>query len=134
VSRLRIGVQAVRTPAAGSVGLVRVRAGLNQPVPVRRAATQVPALPGLGGGPRHRPALSDVEELRHDYPMPADQRPGLLALPGPRRQAGFWVLSYSGLLSVDIRLCHDSPAKIRPVSFRLGAFGPPLGDATSYHI
>jgi hypothetical protein len=24
------------------------------------------------------------------------------------RQAGFWVRSYSGLLSMDIRLCHDS--------------------------
>jgi len=35
--------------------------------------------------PRHRPALADVEELRDDYPMPADQRRCLLVLPGPRR-------------------------------------------------
>src|ERR1035441_10579312 len=33
--------------------------------------------------PRHRPALADVEEGRHDYPMPADQRRCLLVLAGP---------------------------------------------------
>jgi hypothetical protein len=34
--------------------------------------------------PRHRPALPGIEELRHDHPVAADQRPGLLLLPRPR--------------------------------------------------
>ena len=178
VRRLRVGLQAVRPPAPGGVRLVRVRPGISQPVPVRRAAAQVPALlprldghrgphPDAGPGhlplrrqpqhrhrllvmlgrevdpaarlrhpqldpvmleqrrhqrvlaaverplvlpdhdrvpapvrvgqrgdqrgglrapaPRHRPALPDVEELRHDPPVPADQRLGLLPLPRPRR-------------------------------------------------
>ncbi len=53
---------------------------------------RVPAPAGAGqlGGfraaaPRHRPALPGVEELRHDLPVPADQRTGLLPLPHPRR-------------------------------------------------
>ncbi len=40
----------MRPPAPGRVRLVRVRPGVGEPVPVRRPATQVPALlPGLGG-------------------------------------------------------------------------------------
>ena len=35
--------------------------------------------------PRHRPALPRIKELRHDLPVPADQCPGLLPLPRPRR-------------------------------------------------
>jgi len=38
----RIGVQAVRSPTPRGVGLVRVRPGISEPVPVRRTATQVP--------------------------------------------------------------------------------------------
>jgi len=48
---------------------------------------------------------------------------------------GFWVRSYSGLLSMDIRVVPRQPATIRHVigrvtgSFRLRALGPTLGDA-----
>jgi hypothetical protein len=54
---------------------------------------RVPAPLGVGqfgdqrGGlraarPRQRPALADIEELRDDPPVPSDQRPGLVPLPG----------------------------------------------------
>ena len=36
-------------------------------------------------GPGKLPGLGHVEELRHDLPVAADQRPGLLPLPRPRR-------------------------------------------------
>ena len=65
---LRVGFQAVGAAAPGGVGLVRVRPGITQPVPVRRTPAQVPALlPGLD---------------RHRGPHP-DTRPGHLPL---RRQ------------------------------------------------
>ena len=176
--RFRVGLETAGPPAPGGVGLVRVRPGITQPVPVRRPAAQVTALlpdldrhrgphPDAGPGhlplrrqpqvrhrllvmlgrevdpaarlrhpqldtvmleqrghrrvlapverpliladhdrvpaparvrqpgdqrsglrtpaPRHRPALPGVEELRHDHPVPPDQRPGLLPLPRPRR-------------------------------------------------
>ena len=35
--------------------------------------------------PRHPPRAADVEELRHDHPVPGDQRRGHLPLPRPRR-------------------------------------------------
>ena len=175
----RVGFQPVRAPSPRGVRLVRVRPRVREPVPVRRAAAEVPALlPGLDGhrgadpdagpgdlplgrqpqhrhrllimlgrvvdpaaglrhpqlhavvleqrrhrrvlaaverplvlpdhdrvpppvrvselgdqrgglraaGPRHLPGLPDVEELRHDLPVTADQRLGLLPLPRPRRR------------------------------------------------
>lgn len=66
---VRIGVQAVRPPAPRRVGLVGVRAGVGEPVPVRRPAAQVPALlPGLR---RHRG--------HHPDPRPGDLTLGLHA-------------------------------------------------------
>jgi hypothetical protein len=60
---------------------------------------RLPASAGIGqqgdehrrpraAAPRHRPALPDVEELRHDMTVPADQRLRLLPLPRPRRLGG----------------------------------------------
>ena len=53
------------------------------PAPVR-----ISQLGDQGGGlrtaaPRHRPALPRVEELRYNLAMSADERPGLIELPGP---------------------------------------------------
>jgi hypothetical protein len=53
------------------------------PAPVR-----ISQLGDQGGGlrtaaPRHRPALPLVEELRYNLAMSADERPGLIELPGP---------------------------------------------------
>jgi hypothetical protein len=53
----RVRLEAARPAAPRGMGLVRVRPGVRQPVPVRRTAAQVPALlPGLRG---HRGAHPD---------------------------------------------------------------------------
>jgi hypothetical protein len=59
--RLGIGLQTAGAAAPGGVRFVRVRPGIAQPVPVRRAAAEVPAL------------LPDLD--RHRGPHP-DARPG----------------------------------------------------------
>ena len=61
--RGRIRFQTVRPPPPRGVGLVRVRPGIGEPVPVWRAAAQVSALlPGLGGhrGPDPDPGPGDL--------------------------------------------------------------------------
>jgi len=70
--RVRAGFQPVRPPPPGGVGLGRVRPGIGEPVPIRRAAAEVAALPaGLG---RHRGADPD--------PGPGNLPLGLIA-PAP---------------------------------------------------
>jgi hypothetical protein len=60
----RVGFEAAGTAAPGCVGLVRVRPGITQPVPVRRPAAEIPALvphldrhrgPHPDAGPGHLP-------------------------------------------------------------------------------
>jgi hypothetical protein len=59
----RVRLEPVRAAAPGGVRLIGVRAGVAQPVPVRRAAAQVPVLfPGLGShrGPDPDPGPGDL--------------------------------------------------------------------------
>jgi len=61
--RSRVGLELVRPPAPCRVCLVRVRPGVGKPVPVRRAAAEIPALlAGLGGhrGPDPDPGAGDL--------------------------------------------------------------------------
>ena len=74
--RRRVRLEPVRPPAPCGVRLVRVRPGVGQPVPVRRAAAQVPAL--LSGLGRHRGPDPD--------PGPGDLPLGLTA-PAPASSA-----------------------------------------------
>jgi hypothetical protein len=53
------------------------------PVRIRELSDQGGGL--RAAGPRQLPGLPHVEEIRHDLPVAADQRLGLLPLPCPRR-------------------------------------------------
>jgi len=65
VLRLWVRLEPVSTAPPCGMRLVRVRPGVGQPVPVRRTATEVPALvPGLNG---HRGPYPDAGP--YDFPL-----------------------------------------------------------------
>jgi hypothetical protein len=78
--RRRVGLEPVRPAAPRGVGLVRMRPGIGQPVPVRRPTAQVPSLlAGLGG---HRGA--DPDPGPGDLPLgrQPERQHGLLVVLG----------------------------------------------------
>ena len=102
---LRIGLEAVSTAAPSGVCLIRVRPRITQPVPVRRAAAEVPALlPGLD---------------RHRGPDP-DAGPGHLPL-GRQPEVGHRLLiMLGGVVDRAARLRHPQLDAVVPEQRRHG--------------